>query len=131
MRPAPLARRSSPARSGCGSGSTGTPLATAEGYVGVDVHRAARIAAVGHGGQVLISATTAAAEEDRALVDLGEHRLKDLPLPERLYQLGVGRSAPLKTVSPSNLPVPTTPFIGRGRSWPRSPTSSLIPRPVC
>ena len=65
---------------------TGTPLAT-EG-VGVDVHRAARIAAVGHGGQVLISATTAAAEGDRALVDLGEHRLKDLPLPERLYQLG-------------------------------------------
>lgn len=93
---------------------TGTPLATAEGYVGVDVHRAARIAAVGHGGQVLISATTAAAEGDRALVDLGEHRLKDLPLPERLYQLGDRSFPPLKTVSPSNLPVPTTPFIGRG-----------------
>ena len=93
---------------------TGTPLATDEGYVGVDVHRAARIAAVGHGGQVLISATTASARGDRVLVDLGEHRLKDLPVPERLYQLGDRSFPPLKTVSPSNLPAPTTPFIGRG-----------------
>ena len=94
---------------------TGTPLATDEGYVGVDVHRAARIAAVGHGGQVLISATTASAVGDRAFVDLGEHHLKDLPVPERLYQLGDRPFPPLKTVSPSNLPVPTTPFVGRSR----------------
>ena len=94
---------------------TGAPLATDEGYVGVDVHRAARIAAVGHGGQVLISATTASAVGDMStLLDLGEHRLKDLPLPERLYQLGDRPFPPLKTVSPSNLPVPTTPFVGRG-----------------
>jgi predicted ATPase/class 3 adenylate cyclase len=92
---------------------TGAPLATDEGYVGVDVHRAARIAAVGHGGQVLVSATTASVVGDHALVDLGDHRLKDLPAPERLYQLGDGSFPPLKTVSPSNLPVPTTPFVGR------------------
>ena len=56
---------------------TGTPLLAAEDYIGADVHRAARIAAAGHGGQVLVSAATAAlvAEELR---DLGEHRLKDL-----------------------------------------------------
>jgi predicted ATPase/class 3 adenylate cyclase len=92
---------------------TGMPLVTDEGYVGVDVHRAARIAAVGHGGQVLVSATTASAAEGRPLLDLGDHRLKDLPAPERLYQLGDRPFPPLKTVSPSNLPVPTTPFVGR------------------
>jgi predicted ATPase len=94
---------------------TGTPLATDEGYVGVDVHRAARIAAVGHGGQVLVSATTASAADGRSLLDLGDHRLKDLPAPERLFQLGDRPFPPLKTVSPSNLPVPATPFIGRER----------------
>ena len=94
---------------------TGTPLPTDEGYVGVDVHRAARIAAVGHGGQVLVSATTASVVGDHELVDLGDHRLKDLPAPERLFQLGDGSFPPLKTVSPSNLPVPTTPFVGRER----------------
>ena len=94
---------------------TGTPLATDEGYVGVDVHRAARIAAVGHGGQVLVSVTTASATDGRALVDLGDHRLKDLPVPERIYQLGDRTFPPLKTVSTSNLPVPTTPFVGRDR----------------
>jgi class 3 adenylate cyclase len=57
---------------------TGTPHLTDEGYVGVDVHRAARIAAVGHGGQVLISATTAGLLDSDLLRDLGEHRLKDL-----------------------------------------------------
>ncbi|HET9673135.1 MAG TPA: adenylate/guanylate cyclase domain-containing protein, partial [Actinomycetota bacterium] len=92
---------------------TGTPLATDEGYVGVDVHRAARIAAVGHGGQVLVSATTASAADGRPLLDLGDHRLKDLPAPERLYQLDDDPFPPLRTVSPSNLPVPTTPFVGR------------------
>ena len=55
---------------------TGTPLVTAEGYIGADVHRAARIAALGHGGQVLVSASTSALV-DEGLRDLGEHRLKD------------------------------------------------------
>ena len=67
---------------------TGTPLLTPEGYVGADVHRAARIAAAGHGGQLLISAATAALLEGVPLRDLGEHRLKDLSAPERLFQLG-------------------------------------------
>jgi predicted ATPase/class 3 adenylate cyclase len=93
---------------------SGEPLKTEEGYVGVDVHRAARIAAAGHGGQVLVSVDTAAlADGAAALVDLGEHRLKDLAAPERIYQLGDGDFPPLKTLSASNLPVPTTPFLGR------------------
>ena len=67
---------------------TGTPLVTDEGYVGDDVHRAARIAACGHGGQVLVSASTAALVQADGLRDLGEHRLEDLSAPERIYQLG-------------------------------------------
>jgi predicted ATPase/class 3 adenylate cyclase len=94
---------------------SGTPLVTDEGYVGVDVHRAARIAGAGHGGQVLVSAATAALVEDDgvSLFDLGEHRLKDLAAPERIYQLGDRPFPPLKTLSVSNLPVPATPFLGR------------------
>jgi class 3 adenylate cyclase len=57
---------------------TGEPLVTDEGYVGIDVHRAARIAAVGHGGQVLVSQSTRALVDPEGLLDLGEHRLKDL-----------------------------------------------------
>ena len=76
---------------------TGTPLVTEEGYVGVDVHRAARIAAAGHGGQVLVSASTAALSDRARLRDLGEHRLKDLSAPERIYQLGDGEFPPLKS----------------------------------
>lgn len=64
---------------------TGTPHLDDEGYVGVDVHRAARIAAAGHGGQVLVSASTAALVDTCGLRDLGEHRLKDLTAPERIY----------------------------------------------
>src|SRR6185437_12270162 len=58
---------------------TGEPVVTEEGYVGVDVHRAARIMGAGHGGQVLVSETTARLlESSESLRDLGEHRLKDL-----------------------------------------------------
>jgi class 3 adenylate cyclase len=63
---------------------TGTPLLTEEGYVGVDVHRAARIAAAGHGGQVLLSRSTAALVDGVELRDLGEHRFKDLAAAERV-----------------------------------------------
>ena len=91
---------------------TGTPLLTDEGYVGGDVHRAARIAAAGHGGQVLISASTAQLVE-LALADLGEHRLKDLSAPERIYQLGKGDFPALKSLYRTNLPVPATAFLGR------------------
>jgi predicted ATPase len=92
---------------------TGTPLLTAEGYVGADVHRAARIAAAGHGRQVLVSAATAALVDAAELRDLGEHRLKDLSAPERIFQLGSADFAPLKTLYRTNLPIPATPFLGR------------------
>ena len=94
---------------------TGTPHRDEEGYIGVDVHRAARIAACGHGGQVLVSASTAALTDAAALRDLGEHRLKDLSAPERLYQLGASEFPPLKSLYRTNLPIPATPFIGRER----------------
>ena len=93
---------------------TGEPLRANEGYVGFDVHRAARIAAAGHGGQVLLSQTTA----DLTVVDvrdLGLHRLKDLSAPERLFQLGTEDFPPLKTLHETNLPIPATPFLGRER----------------
>ena len=93
---------------------TGTPLVTDEGYVGADVHRAARIAAVGHGGQVLVSASAAQLVE-LELSDLGEHRLKDLSAPERVFQLGDSEFPALKSLYRTNLPIPSTPFLGRER----------------
>ncbi len=92
---------------------SGTPNVTEEGYVGVDVHRAARIAACGHGGQVLVSAATAALLGTDGLRDLGEHRLKDLSAPERIYQLGDAAFPPLRSLHQTNLPIPATPFLGR------------------
>jgi predicted ATPase len=92
---------------------TGTPLLADDRYVGMDVHRAARIAAAGHGGQVLVSAATAALTGSEGLRDLGEHRFKDLSAPERVYQLGEGEFPRLKTLYQTNLPVPATPFLGR------------------
>jgi class 3 adenylate cyclase len=73
---------------------TGEPVLGEEGYVGIDVHRAARICAAGHGGQVLLSATTAALvssglPEGVGEVELGEVRLADLDEPERVYQLTI------------------------------------------
>jgi predicted ATPase/class 3 adenylate cyclase len=92
---------------------TGTPHVDEEGYVGVDVHRAARIAAAGHGGQLLISASTAELLGTDGLRNLGEHRLKDLSAPERVYQLGDEDFPPLKSLYRTNLPIPATPFLGR------------------
>ena len=92
---------------------TGTPLLTDEGYVGVDLHRAARIAAAGHGGQVLLSSSTAALVGLDGLVDLGESRFKDLAAAERVYQLGEAAFPPLKSLYRTNLPVPASPFQGR------------------
>ena len=91
---------------------TGEVSLSETGYVGMEVHRAARIAAAGHGGQVLVSSATAALVE-AALSDLGEHRFKDLGAPERVFQLGSGAFPPLESLYRSNLPVPTTPFLGR------------------
>jgi len=94
---------------------TGTPYLGEEGYVGVDVHRAARIAACGHGGQVLVSLSTASLLGADGLRDLGEHRLKDLSAPERIYQLGDDDFPPLESLHQTNLPIPSTPFLGRER----------------
>src|SRR5690349_12344253 len=99
---------------------TGRPVVAPPKYVGLDVHKAARIMAAGHGGQVLLSAATAALLEGRVDVDsLGEHRLKDLLQPEPLYQLrveGLAAEFPaLKTLGnrPTNLPIQPNALIGR------------------
>ncbi|MBA2642762.1 MAG: adenylate/guanylate cyclase domain-containing protein, partial [Actinobacteria bacterium] len=94
---------------------TGEPVVTDEGYVGVDVHRAARIMGAGHGGQVLISETTAGLLDSAGVRDLGEHRLKDLTAPQRLYQLGDEDFPPLRTLYRTNLPIQPTPLVGRER----------------
>ena len=97
---------------------TGEPRLTEEGYVGLDVHKGARIAAVGHGGQVLLSQTTRALV-DADVRDLGAHRLKDISAPERIYQLEADGLRPdfplLKTIEAGmkNLPGPLTSFVGR------------------
>ncbi len=93
---------------------TGMALHGEGGYIGHDVHRAARIAAAGHGGQVLVSSATGALVES-GLTDLGEHRFKDLGAPERVYQLGDGEFPALKSLHRTNLPVPATRFLGRER----------------
>jgi predicted ATPase/class 3 adenylate cyclase len=93
---------------------TGTPFVSEEGYVGYDLHRAARLAAAGHGGQVLVSASTASLVEAE-LTDLGEHRFKDLGAAERVFQLGGGDFPALRSLYRTNLPVPATPFLGRER----------------
>ena len=95
---------------------TGEPLVTPEGYVGLDVHRAARIAAAAHGGQVVLSQTTRdLLDPGRQLRDLGVHRLKDLTEAERLFQLGSGEFPPLRTLDQTNLPVAASPLLGRER----------------
>jgi predicted ATPase/class 3 adenylate cyclase len=95
---------------------TGEPVPSFDGYVGIDVHRAARIMSAGHGGQVVISETTRALLDPSVeLLDLGEHRLKDLGAPQHLYQLGRGRFPPLRALYRTNLPVQLTPLVGRAR----------------
>jgi len=94
---------------------TGTPTVAAEGYVGIDVHRGARVAALAHGGQVVISAATAALVEGEPLHDLGRHRLKDFDTPVQLFQLGTAAFPPLRTPSAVDLPTPATHFLGRER----------------
>jgi predicted ATPase/serine/threonine protein kinase/DNA-binding CsgD family transcriptional regulator len=103
---------------------TGEPLLIPEGYVGPDVQQAARIMNSGHGGQILLSQTTANLVEqdlpdDVMLDDLGEQRFTDLGRPKRIFQLLLSDTPanfpPLKTLDayPNNLPVQHTPFIGR------------------
>ncbi len=105
---------------------TGEAEMTAAGPVGLDVHRAARIAAVAHGDQILLSETTAALVQaslpsGATLLDLGVHRLKDLGRPERIFQLAANglRSdfPPLRSLGNptllNNLPAELSSFIGR------------------
>jgi predicted ATPase/class 3 adenylate cyclase len=105
---------------------TGESTATATGLVGYEVHRAARVAAVGHGGQVLLSSTAADLVEESLPADvsvrnLGAHRLKDLGRPEVIFQLvAPGLQSdfpPLSTLddaeTPNNLPASLSPFVGR------------------
>jgi class 3 adenylate cyclase len=105
---------------------TGEPQRSAEGYVGLDVHHAARIMGAGHGGQILLSQATSALVEQTLpegvqLQDLGEYRLKDLRRPSHLFQLNVAglhtTFPPLHTLDsrPTNLPIEPTLFIGRER----------------
>ena len=101
---------------------TGAPLLTDEGYVGDDVHFGARVAASAHGGQVVCSSATAALVEPSDtvsqgffLLDLGEHRLKDIPQAISIFQLGDESFPPLKTISNTNLPRPASSFVGRER----------------
>jgi predicted ATPase/class 3 adenylate cyclase len=108
-------------RMGINSGPAET---TAEGLVGVSINRAARIAALAHGGQVLVSGLTRDLQEDHpaagvALRDLGSHRLKDLSAPVRIVQVvadGLPVDFPaLRSLDarPNNLPTQLTTFIGR------------------
>jgi predicted ATPase/class 3 adenylate cyclase len=102
---------------------SGEPTAHEGNYIGLDVHRAARIAATAHGGQVVMSEATRLLAAPRladgvSVRDLGFHRLKDIPAPERIYQLtGPGLRAdfppPKSLGAQTSLPVPVTPLIGR------------------
>ncbi|MEA2447588.1 MAG: hypothetical protein QOK47_1225, partial [Actinomycetota bacterium] len=92
---------------------TGTPVVTDEGYVGVDVHRAARICSTSHGGQIVMSEATRSLLQDEDVTDLGLHRLKDLGRPEKLFQLGREKFRPLRSLNATNLPAQATPLIGR------------------
>ena len=84
---------------------TGEPLAIWPRYVGLDVHKAARIMAAGHGGQVLVSQATRDLAANSDLRDLGLHRLKDLAQPERLFQLGQAEFPPLRSLNRTSLPL--------------------------
>jgi predicted ATPase/class 3 adenylate cyclase len=94
---------------------TGEPLLVGANYVGLDVHRAARIMAAGHGGQVLLSQATRVLVDGHDLRDLGNHRLKDFDEPVRLFQIGAAEFPPLKTLNNTNLPVAASSFVGRER----------------
>jgi predicted ATPase/class 3 adenylate cyclase len=106
---------------------TGEPRNAAEGYVGLDVHRAARICAAGHGGQILVSQTTRDLviedlKEPLGMVDLGAHRLRSLDGPaQRIYQVtgpGLVRDFPPPRTGDAprnNIRLEVTSFVGRER----------------
>ncbi len=99
---------------------TGEPTRHEDGYIGMDVHRAARVAACAHGGQVLVSEPTyrIAVAQPMSFLDLGWHRLKDIPAAEHLFQLTAEdlprQFPPPKSLgSRATLPLPPTPIVGR------------------
>jgi predicted ATPase/class 3 adenylate cyclase len=101
---------------------SGQPTEHEHNYIGMDVHRAARIAAAAHGGQVVLSEPTLGLAEPLpdgvSARDLGFHRLKDIAEPERIFQLagpGLGQDfPPLKSLgTQTSLPTPATPLVGR------------------
>lgn len=102
---------------------TGEPTIADNDYIGIDIHRAARIAATGHGGQVVLGKATVEAAVLPAgvtLRDLGEHRLKDLDRPEWIYQLVIeglpSDHPPLRSLeTPTNLPAMPSALLGRER----------------
>ncbi|HQR79307.1 MAG TPA: adenylate/guanylate cyclase domain-containing protein [Actinomycetota bacterium] len=102
---------------------TGEPQRHEDGYIGIDVHRAARIAATAHGGQIVVSESTQALAGHAPgleLRDLGWHRLKDLVDPEHLFDVvapGLLEEHPqLRSLGTrANLPTYATELIGRGR----------------
>jgi predicted ATPase/class 3 adenylate cyclase len=94
---------------------TGAPNVAGEGYVGIDVHRGARVGALAHGGQTVVSPTTAVLLAGEPLLDLGQHRLKDFDGATRLFQLGEHTFPPLRTPGSVDLPSPATRFLGRER----------------
>ena len=91
---------------------TGEPTVTTEGYVGIDVHRGARVAALAHGRQILLTEATRAFL-DQPVRDLGRHRLKDFAGPTTIHQLGSDDFPPLRTPGAIELPTPATRFLGR------------------
>jgi class 3 adenylate cyclase len=90
---------------------TGRPGLYPPNYLGLDVHKAARITAAGHGGQVLLSEATRELVADRfPLRYLGEYRLKDISPTEHLYQLGLGDFPAMMAPRATNASAPQTPF---------------------
>ena len=105
---------------------TGEAEKRAGDFYGQALNRAARLMSIGHGGQVLVSASTAELARDvlpagTTLLDLGEHRLKDLVRPEHIFQLAhptlPASFPPIRSLDafPNNLPIQITSFIGRAR----------------
>lgn len=104
---------------------TGEPDMAAGGYVGLDVHRGARICSAGHGGQILLSQPTCEQARDAlpdgvTIRELGAHRLRDVQQSEQLYQAVVPGLPqdfpPLRTVRAQTLPIPPTSLVGRERA---------------
>ncbi len=116
---------------------SGQPIPHEDNYIGIDVHRAARIAATAHGGQVVLSEATrvlAAARlpEGASVRDLGYHRLKDIEQAERIWQLAAPGLRedfpPLKSLgAQTRLPVPATPLVGREEDLERLRTALAGP----